>query len=307
MNEMGPRGLSANRAGPPEIAARVAALGKEFTDDTPQTTAAIYVPSLKAVNWAGIDVDSDLAYGPDAERHLLDVHTPTDKDGAGLPTVIFFHGGGFVRGHKNQPNGVMYANIANTYASQGIVGVNATYRLAPDVQWPGGARDVGAALAWVRGNIADYGGDPDKIFLMGQSAGASHVATYAFRSELHPDSGPGFAGVILMSGVYGLSAGNASPGRDAYYGTDESKFEEMQVLGNVTFSDCPVFCTIGEFDTVPFEKSTLALINELTEKNGCAPRFKQLIGHNHISQVCCFGTEDTSISADMVDFVLTNA
>ena len=93
---------------------------------------------------------------------------------------------------------------------------------------------------------------------------------------------------------------------NAYYGTDESKFEECRSWATSP-SRTARLCTIGEFDTVPFEKSTLALINELTGKNGCAPRFKQLIGHNHISQVCCFGTEDTSVSADMVDFVLTNA
>ena len=81
-----------------------------------------------------------------------------------------------------------------------LLGVNATYRLAPKHQWPAGAQDVGASARWVRANIAAYGGDPNRIVLMGHSAGASHVAGYLVHKQLQPADGDGVIGAILLSG-----------------------------------------------------------------------------------------------------------
>ena len=81
-------------------------------------------------------------------------------------------------------------NVPNYFASLGLVGVNMTYRLAPDATFPDGAQDVAAAVTWVRENIADYGGDPEQIFIIGKSAGVEHVAGYVFRPELLPPGTP---------------------------------------------------------------------------------------------------------------------
>ena len=78
--------------------------------------------------------------------------------------------------------------MADYFASLGLVGVNATYRLAPEAKFPDGANDIGAAVAWVKDNIAEYGGDPNQVFVIGKSAAASHAATYAFRSAGGRDS-----------------------------------------------------------------------------------------------------------------------
>ena len=114
---------------------------------------------------------------------LLDVHL-ADGVGDDLTSVLFFHGGGFVSGHKNVAGDILRGNVATYFVKYGMIGMNATYRLAPEHPWPAGADDVVAALGWVRDNISDSGGDPDKVALMGQSAGATHVATYAFRSDI---------------------------------------------------------------------------------------------------------------------------
>ncbi|MGE3247632.1 MAG: alpha/beta hydrolase, partial [Beijerinckiaceae bacterium] len=198
-----------------EIAAAVEAAGKVFTEETIAAFAPRYGRLHARIARTGISVTHDLAYGPDQDRNLLDVHAPADASQK-KPVVVFFHGGGLVRGHKTQDGSPYYGNIADFFAANGAVGVNATYRLAPSIQWPEGSRDVGAAAAWVKDNIAQYGGDPQKIVLVGHSAGATHVANYVFRKELHPTSGPGFAGAILMSGVYGIDADNPPPNHVAY-------------------------------------------------------------------------------------------
>ena len=197
----------------------------------------------------------------------------------------------------------MYGNVADYFAANRVIGINATYRLAPGAQWPEAARDVGLALAWARANIGSYGGDPERIFLMGQSAGATHVATYAFRRDLHLAAGPGLAGAILMSGPYALDVGKVSPNAMAYFGEDPSRDAAMQVLGNIECADFPVYVSMAEFDPAPFERSALELLLQLFRATGRAPRFKQLLGHNHVSPAFSFGTDDPSVGPDVLDFV----
>lgn len=106
---------------------------------------------------------TDLAYGPHA-RHRLDVHLPPGASGA--PVLVFFHGGGVVRGDKRDR-----AHVGAWGASQGFVTVLANYRLAPECRWPSGPENVVAAWQAVRVQARDWGGDPDRIVLIGESAG----------------------------------------------------------------------------------------------------------------------------------------
>src|SRR5262249_54865138 len=122
----------------------------------------------------------NIAYGEDA-RQILDVYQPIWRSGA--PVVIFIHGGAYVRGDKDA-YGEMYGNIATWFARQGLLGVNATYRLAPGAQWPSGADDVRGMVKWAKDNAAKFGGDGNRIYLIGHSAGATHVASYVFDKSL---------------------------------------------------------------------------------------------------------------------------
>ncbi|MBT4940551.1 MAG: alpha/beta hydrolase [Rhodospirillaceae bacterium] len=287
---------------PDEIAAEIKSIGKVFNEEVAGKTREIYMPLLNAIDRSGIDVTSDISYGPH-ERNILDVHVP-ENGLSDAPTVIFFHGGGYIRGHKNVEGDVLHGNVANFFVRNGIIGVNATYRLAPEAKWPDGATDVGAALAWARDNIADYGGNPDKIFLLGQSAGANHVATYVFRKSLHPsEGGPSCAGAILMSGVYGQGPGGPAPNHIAYFGEDSSKYAEMVTLGNVEHGDTPVMMSNAEFDPIGWERFGIELLAEIATKFDWVPRYKQMQGHNHVSQVYSIGTGDNGVGPDIIDFI----
>ena len=74
---------------------------------------------------------------------------------------------GFNRGNKNTAGSPFNDNVPLWAARNGMVGVNMTYRLAPQSTWPSGPQDTAAAVSWVRANIASYGGDPSRVFLMG--------------------------------------------------------------------------------------------------------------------------------------------
>jgi acetyl esterase/lipase len=113
--------------------------------------------------------ERDLAYVKDGhERQKLDVYAPTE--GKDHPVLVFIHGGGWRRGEKTLPS-----IKVNALAEQGFVTVSIAYRFFPDVTVKQMMGDVAKAIRWVRDHAKDYGGDPDKLFVMGHSAGA-HLA-----------------------------------------------------------------------------------------------------------------------------------
>lgn len=120
------------------------------------------------------------APGVDAERHLLDVYAPKKVAASiKLPVVVFIHGGNWNSGSKN-----LYAFIGRRLAKQGVVAVIINYQLSPTVLVPAMADDCAQAVYWVSQHIAEFGGDADRIFVMGHSAGGGLAALLATNNQL---------------------------------------------------------------------------------------------------------------------------
>lgn len=117
-------------------------------------------------------VESALAYGSNA-RHKLDIYAPDMAAGA-PPVIVFFYGGNWVKGERED-----YAFIGRALASRGIMAVIPDYRLYPEVRYPDFLDDSAQAVAWTTREIARYGGDPKRVFVMGHSAGAYNAAMVA--------------------------------------------------------------------------------------------------------------------------------
>lgn len=115
-------------------------------------------------------VERNIAYAmPRNERQLLDVFAPAGA--AKAPVVVWVHGGGWMRGSKEEVD-----HKPKAFVERGYVFVPINYRFVPHVTMENIARDVAKATGWVHRNIARYGGDPERIFLMGHSAGAQLAA-----------------------------------------------------------------------------------------------------------------------------------
>jgi acetyl esterase/lipase len=115
-------------------------------------------------------VHKDLAYAePGHERQKLDIYAPADAKN--LPVIFWIHGGGWQTGDKSEVQLKPQA-----FVEKGCVFVATNYRLLPDVEMETIIRDVAQSFGWVHGHIAEYGGDPDCIFVMGHSAGAQLAA-----------------------------------------------------------------------------------------------------------------------------------
>src|SRR3954452_23009016 len=111
-------------------------------------------------------VEHNIPYAePKNERQLLDVYSPAT--GSGLPVVVWVHGGGWMQGSKNE-----VGHKPAAFVDKGFVFVAMNYRFVPQVTMDTIVRDVAKSVGWVHTNMRRYGGDPDRIFLMGHSAGA---------------------------------------------------------------------------------------------------------------------------------------
>jgi acetyl esterase/lipase len=106
----------------------------------------------------------DIAYGRDA-RQKLDIYLPVQPT-AGHPVIVFFYGGSWQTGSKAD-----YLFVGQAFASRGYITVIADYRLYPQAPYPAFMDDCAAAFVWTHAHIADYGGDPDNLFVGGHSAG----------------------------------------------------------------------------------------------------------------------------------------
>jgi acetyl esterase/lipase len=164
---------------PPDIAAKLQNIGRVVD---PPRTAALYASLQEKEPYRGVRIERDIKYGP-ADRNLLDVFMP-EAGSSFRPVLMYVHGGGFVAGNKHPPGSPFYDNIMLWAVRNGFVGVNVTYRLAPQAAWPAGVEDLAAAVQWVSQNITERGGDPVRVFLMGHPpAPCTSPATCRIRSS----------------------------------------------------------------------------------------------------------------------------
>ncbi|WP_379923119.1 alpha/beta hydrolase [Erythrobacter sp. R86502] len=130
----------------------------------------------------------------------LDIWRPETAPDIDLPVVVFWYGGGWAKGDRTS-----YAFAGRALARAGFVVVIPDYRKVPDIHFPAFLDDGVEALAWVRDNVRNHGGDPDRVAVMGHSAGAYQAVMLALDAERLKANGiaPDFikAGVGL-SGPY---------------------------------------------------------------------------------------------------------
>ena len=281
---------------PTAIAAELRNIGARIEA---QQTAALYAPLQPQEPYAGTDVMRDLSYGPH-ERNVLDLFRAAGTAAsARRPVVVFVHGGGFSRGSKHTPGSPFYDNVMLWAVAKGLVGVNINYRLAPEFTWPAGIEDLDALVAWLKANVARHGGDPERIFLWGHSAGAAHVADYIAAAALDGRD-DGLAGAILTSGFYDL--GDEVSVWAAYYGDDVSTYRERSSLPGLLATTTPLLVNDAELDPESFQLETRRLIRARAAA-GRPVQHLHLLGHSHLSETYAVGTSDRTLSGPVHEFI----
>ena len=290
---------------PPELQRLMAELGPVWGRDIPKhgdLVKAAYAPLHRAAPRDGVTTHLDLTYGPHP-RHRLDVYRPRAPNG---DVVLFIHGGAFVRGDKTISE-TMYANVLTWFARQGVLGINVEYRLATDAPYPGGAQDVGAAVAWAAAHCAEYGGNAKRIFLIGHSAGGTHAAGYAWDPAVGA-LGRDLAGLVLVSARVRADLlpenPNAGPTK-IYFGDDPARYEQRSPVNHAAYSDLPVMIVNAEFENPLLDIYGLELAHRIAVARRRAPRYLRLTRHNHVSIMAHFNTEEEFLGREMLDFFTT--
>ncbi|HEY6454899.1 MAG TPA: alpha/beta hydrolase [Steroidobacteraceae bacterium] len=292
-------------SGPVDLEARIRARGAVLDMSF---TQSLYKSLLEQQPREGVRVSRDIRYGSD-ERHSLDVYQPKSGWSAPGPLVIVMPGGGFVRGDKAERE-----NFGQCFARAGIVTAVANYRLAPLHRWPAGAEDVITAYTWMRQHATRFGVDPGRIFLVGESAGAAHVAAATLVHRFHPPQGLHVAGVVLISGVYNaqlellaraqFGVATPDPRNEAYFGPE---FDRYPAMSTVELIDAPpaarLLITYAELDPVGMQIQAGELFARLVTQHGYSPELRVIRGHNHLTQVYAVNTGDVSLSDPLLAFV----
>ena len=277
------------------IARRVRAFGARFDSEINAATRELYKPHLDLAK-AG-DERLDIAYGGHA-RQRLDVYRP---QGVPRGTVAFVHGGGFIGGDKNS-DGVFYVNVGRWLTRNGWTCVIPNYRLAPEETWPAGARDLAAVMQWVHGSTRDLAPEGAPVVVWGQSAGASHVASWLFDAVARGGGTAEASAVMFMSGFYQAAAPLVG-GPKVYFGADESLYAQRSPLTHVAEVKMPLWLSVAELDPGAIAQHTYALARTVTVANGLSPDFYLFRGHNHVSTVQSLGSPQADVAAEVLRFL----
>lgn len=225
---------------------------------------------------------ADVPYGPHP-AHKLDIYAPSGARAGSLPVLIFAHGGAWTHGYKEWM-GLMAPPIVATPA----IFVSIDYRLGPDFRFPDPVMDCIAALAWVRENIAPYGGNPERLFVGGHSAGAHLFALAVLREDLLREQGitPSHVKACLpVSGQMDMRFRTAPPGSGEEY--IQSMF--LRDLGDAEAASprayaegcqVPMFLAVGSDDIPRIVKSNMAMVRAL-RRAGHTAELMVLQGYNH--------------------------
>ena len=228
----------------------------------------------------GAEIFANIAYLQESRTEKLDLYLPKQRaKDAKLPLVIFVHGGGWAKGDKVDDRS---NNLGSVLVAEGYAVASINYQLAPQglgsyhanlkASFPQNLQDVKSAVRYLRKNAATYGIDPDRIALMGASAGA-HLAVLAAYTQpddkLEPkDDGHGDTPSVVRAvvGLYG--AHDWATFQKKFVKTEEDK--ELARLGSPTTwvdaLDPPTFLIHGTKDIYVHHSQTESLSKLLDEK-----------------------------------------
>ena len=227
------------------------------------------------------------AYGT-SNRQRLDIYLPkvNTKESAAQSTsalkkvVIFYYGGNWDSGERAD-----YKFVGEALSAQGFIVVIPDYRVYPEVLFPEFMTDPASAAKWVKDNINQYGGDANKVFLAGHSAGA-HIAVmlalnaeYLAKQNLAPND---FAGVIGLAGPYDFLP-LKSDRLKTIFGAETEQWKS-QPINFVDGKNPPLLLAVGKKDGTVWPRNTYNLTKKIKENNGLV-EVSEYANYGHVDMV----------------------
>ena len=248
---------------------------------------------------ANVGTKKDMVYfaghPDDADKHKLDLYFPKDKKSA--PVFFFVHGGAWKYGDRSQ-----YPAIGNRFARDGVLTVVPSYRLAPAHPHPAQIEDVAAAFAWTVQHVAEYGGDTNRLYVGGHSAGGHLSALLALNDRwLQPNhlSTGLIKGVLGLSGVYNLTAFEA---QSAVFGKDPEVRRDASPIFFAKPPAPPFLLTYCEWDylTLPAQAK---LFHAALRRAGVSSELVYVPRQTHITEMVHVPQPDDLTAQAILKFI----
>jgi acetyl esterase/lipase len=239
--------------------------------------------------WPGVAEYRNLSFGPGPWQRY-DLFAPAEL-AAPRDVIVFFHGGGWTNGYKD-----WCGFMAPAVVAADALLVAPTYRLAPDFRYPVWLDDSFAALAAIRRDVAHFGGDPDRVFVAGHSAGGQIAALLALRSDRWPAYGiaaGAVRGCAPVSAILDLHHPDPVPGSleaRVYEMVLQSPAQDREAspLSWLDAASVPFSLAWGERDTERVRRSNeraVAILSDL----GKAPIARRYDGLDHFQTQLALG------------------
>ncbi|WP_152553501.1 alpha/beta hydrolase [Erythrobacter longus] len=244
-----------------------------------------------------------ILYGQ-SQRQQVDIYSPQDAVDD-LPVILFVHGGGWSMGDKRN----VESKPAH-FTSAGYIFASTGYRLVPNVTVEDQAKDVGAAVQALVGQASAIGVDPNRVVLMGHSAGAHLAALVAADPKYAGDAFAAIKGVILLDGAgydVAQSMEAAEPSRwqmyNAAFGNDPERQAALSPLTHVGGQDAPHWLALYVEDRTASRDQSQALVNALVEAGSSASAVP-IADTNHSRMKRELGTPEGAAQTEAVDAFL---
>ena len=193
----------------------------------------------------------------DRERNLsLDLYRPASPANGPAPVVVFLYGGSWRNGERGQ-----YGFVGQRLAQSGVLAIVADYRTFPRTVFPGFVEDAAGAVAWARVHAGEHGGDPQRLYVAGHSAGAQIAALIGVDARYlapHGMKPRDLAGVIGLSGPYDFEIA----GYEDVFGP-EAQWPQAQPIRFVDGDEPPFLLVHGTGDRVVEAKDSQELADKL--------------------------------------------
>jgi acetyl esterase/lipase len=241
-------------------------------------------------SYSGLSQTETIFFGDSPQQKLYvishEAEPKSPKPATGKPVVIFIHGGSWQKGDPED-----YGFVGRALASDGFVVVNAGYRLGNAGKYPAMLQDAASAVRWALNNIADYGGDPNSIYLMGHSAGAYNAVMTALEPQWLEAEGvesSAIKGVIGLAGPYDFLP-LSGEGVERAFGDVPDPAITQPV--NFERADAPpMLLMTGDADTTVRPRNTEALAKALTDAGHSAVQTHSFPGVSHARIIMNFAS-----------------
>lgn len=233
-----------------------------------------------------VEQTDEVRYGDDPYQSIS-IHAAPHPNGT---VFAFVHGGGWTSGYKEHMN-----FMAPAFTSAGVTFCSIGYRLAPQHMFPTGLEDVADGIAWVYKNIAGYGGNPERLFIGGHSAGGHYTAHLALTTDWQGSrGGPSGAvkGCLPISGVYQFGDGSGLSMRPRFLGPEDSETDRRASPLTYVNDKAPPFLLAYGTEDFPHLRTQADTIEAALARQGCDVEKVVFSGRDHFGASLAGGEPD---------------